>query len=222
MQTALNNNELKKKIKISEIFYSIQCEASSTGLPTTFIRLSGCPLRCSYCDTEHAFSDGNYLEIAEIIKKVSVINTKNVCVTGGEPLAQKNCLALLDELCNKKYTVSLETSGAFDIKDVNSKVIKVLDIKTPSSGESNKNLTTNINYLKPNDCLKVVICNRADYDWAINFINKNNKIPCEVYFSPSHNDLPSKKLANWILKDNAPVRLQLQIHKFIWGNERGR
>ncbi|OUU80567.1 MAG: 7-carboxy-7-deazaguanine synthase QueE [Gammaproteobacteria bacterium TMED78] len=210
-----------KKIKISEIFYSIQGEAIFTGIPTIFIRLSGCPLRCKYCDTEYAFTGGNYLEVAQIMNRISKINSSFVCVTGGEPLAQKSCSLLLDALCKKKYSVSLETSGAFNIKNINPDVIKILDIKTPSSGESDKNLLENLSYLTNKDCLKIVICNRKDYEWAKDLVATYKSIDCEIYFSPSHNELPSTDLSKWILDDSLPVRLQLQVHKYIWGDKRG-
>lgn len=212
-----------KTLRITEIFYSLQGETNTVGLPTVFIRLTGCPLRCQYCDTDYAFSGGVKMSQEEILVKVDEYKPKYVTVTGGEPLAQKACIPLLTALCDKGYQVSLETSGAIDVSAVDPRVVKVIDLKTPASNEETKNLYSNIQYLNPHDQIKFVICNRHDYDWAKEKINElklaNNY---EILFSPSHTELAVKDLAQWILQDNLPVRLQIQLHKYIWGDERGR
>ncbi|MGA2654485.1 MAG: 7-carboxy-7-deazaguanine synthase QueE [Gammaproteobacteria bacterium] len=210
-------------LRITEIFYSLQGETNTVGLPTVFIRLTGCPLRCQYCDTDYAFSGGSKMLQEEILAKVAEYKSKYVTVTGGEPLAQKACIPLLSALCDSGYIVSLETSGAIDVRQVDLRVVKILDLKTPASGEVDKNLYENIKYLTPHDQIKFVICNRGDYDWAKKIISEYalaNQF--EVLFSPSHEELPAKDLAQWILQDHLPVRLQIQLHKYIWGNERGR
>jgi 7-carboxy-7-deazaguanine synthase len=210
-------------LRISEIFYSLQGETSTVGLPTVFVRLTGCPLRCQYCDTAYAFSGGTKMSQAEILENVAQYKAQYVTVTGGEPLAQKACLPLLSALCDQDYQVSLETSGAIDVSQVDSRVIKILDLKTPASNEADKNLYDNIKYLNPHDQIKFVICNRDDYVWSKEKIKEYhlaNKF--EVLFSPSHEELAVKDLAQWILEDHLPVRLQIQLHKYIWGNEQGR
>ncbi|MCX7125535.1 MAG: 7-carboxy-7-deazaguanine synthase QueE [Gammaproteobacteria bacterium] len=210
-------------LKITEIFFSLQGETRTVGLPTVFIRLTGCPLRCQYCDTAYAFSGGENISIDEIIKSLEKYNTKYLTVTGGEPLAQKNCLVLLTKLCDLGYLVSLETSGAMSISDVDSRVVKIVDIKTPASLESSKNNFENIAYLLPQDQIKFVICDRHDYDWSKKIISQfelNKK--CEVLFSPSYQQLSNQDLANWILADQLPVRFQLQLHKVIWGDVPGK
>lgn len=210
-------------LRITEIFHSLQGEARTSGLPTTFVRLTGCPLRCQYCDTAYAFSGGDLMEMAEIIRKVDSFTATHVTVTGGEPLAQPGCLALLTLLCDQGYQVSLETSGAIDTFKVDERVSVVLDLKTPGSGEVAKNLYENIGYLKPSDQVKFVICDRLDYDWAkfklIEF-DLASKVS-DVFFSSSHDQLDSAELAAWILEDGLQVRLQVQLHKILWGDKTG-
>lgn len=210
-------------LKITEIFYSIQGETNLAGYPTVFVRLTGCPLRCSYCDTTHAFSKGEKISIEDIIARVKQYKTKHVTVTGGEPLAQKACLSLLEKLCDIGYVVSLETSGALDISPVDVRVIKIIDLKTPGSYEVNQNEYKNIDYLQSHDQIKIVICDENDYQWAKNIIEKfelNKR--CEILLSPSYAQLPLQTLAEWILRDQLQIRLQLQLHKIIWGNVSGR
>ncbi len=209
-------------LRVTEIFNSIQGESTLTGLPTVFIRLTGCPLRCQYCDTSYAFTGGIKLSIEQILQRIATYSPKFVTVTGGEPLAQKDCLKLLKELCDR-YTVSLETSGAIGIGDVDSRVIKIVDVKTPGSLEDSKNLYENFQYLLPQDQLKFVICNEDDYKWSKNLLEDHQLISkCEVLFSPSYQSMELRDLADWIVRDNFPVRLQIQLHKYIWGNEPGR
>lgn len=210
-------------LKINEIFFSIQGETNKTGLPTVFIRLTGCPLRCVYCDTEYAFYDGNKMSLAEIMQQVSLHKTSHVTVTGGEPLAQKNCGQLLTLLCDAGYDVSLETSGAIDISDIDSRVARILDLKTPASGEVDKNLYANLQHLTGNDQVKFVICDHTDYDWSkakLDEYKLNEK--CEVLFSGSHGEIQAAQLAEWILQDHLPVRLQVQLHKYLWGDVPGK
>ena len=210
-------------LRITEIFYSLQGESNTVGIPTVFIRLTGCPLRCQYCDTEYAFSGGEVYPIKDILNKVSHFNSQYVTVTGGEPLAQKSCLHLLSELCDANYHVSLETSGAIDISKVDSRVIKVVDIKTPGSNESRKNIISNLDYLHPHDQVKFVICDRQDYIWSKQFMKQYElSQKCEILFSPSYQQLPEAKLANWILEDQLPVRFQIQLHKYLWGDTPGK
>lgn len=209
-------------LRISEIFYSIQGESTFVGLPTVFVRLTGCPLRCQYCDTAYAFTGGDKMSIAEVLQTVAGYFAKFITVSGGEPLAQKNCLPLLSRLCDS-YTVSLETSGAMDISEVDPRVIKIVDVKTPGSREVSKNRYENFQYLLPQDQLKFVICNETDYQWSKEIIKKFQlSSRCHLLFSPSYSELRLRDLAEWILKDNLPVRLQVQLHKYIWGNEQGR
>jgi|TARA_B100000959_G_scaffold104313_1_gene109981 7-carboxy-7-deazaguanine synthase len=207
---------------VNEIFYSIQGESLTTGVPTVFVRLTGCPLRCSYCDTEYAFTEGKKMSFDEIISSVNKYNCKNITVTGGEPLAQKNTLLFLDKISNS-YEVSLETSNALSIKGINKKITIVLDIKTPNSNESDKNIIGNYKYLKKDDQVKFVICELEDYYWAKDYIF-NNKLCeiCNILISPSHGEMSLERLANQILLDNLPARLQVQLHKFIWSDERGK
>ncbi len=210
-------------LRITEIFYSLQGEARTVGLPTVFVRLTGCPLRCDYCDTEYAFHGGNVVSIEDILKTVKSYNPRFVCVTGGEPMAQPNCVDLLKQLCDLAYTVSLETSGAMALNEVDSRVSKVIDLKTPASGEVEKNLYSNIDLLSANDQVKFVICNRDDYQWAkfkLDEYHLGDKAG-EILFSPSFEQVSSKELAEWILEDNLPVRMQLQLHKIIWGDKPG-
>ncbi|WP_455365634.1 7-carboxy-7-deazaguanine synthase QueE [Kaarinaea lacus] len=210
-------------LRITEIFYSLQGESRSVGLPTVFIRLTGCPLRCQYCDTSYAFTGGDWMSIDEIMERVRQYPTRWVTVTGGEPLAQKNCLQLLVELCDAGYQVSLETSGAMPVKDVDQRVIKVMDLKTPASGEVDKNLSENLQYLLAHDQIKFVICDEQDYQWAKKIIEDRCLTDkYEVLMSPSFGQMDATQLAGWILRDGLAVRFQLQLHKILWGDEPGR
>jgi len=210
-------------LKISEIFYSIQGEASRAGLPTVFVRLTGCPLRCVWCDTEYAFSGGQSMTLTRILETVGAYAVRQVCVTGGEPLAQANCLPLLSALCDADYDVSLETSGALDISGVDSRVSRIVDLKAPGSGESAKNRWQNIDFLSSQDELKFVIKDRADYEWARDTVVHNQlDVLCPLLFSPVQGALEPRMLAEWILADQLPVRLQLQLHKLLWGNIQGK
>lgn len=208
-------------IRIHEIFLSLQGEASRVGLPTVFVRLTGCPLRCGYCDTAYAFHGGESQALDQILTRVESFGVKRVTVTGGEPLAQKECLDLLTALCDQGYDVSLETSGAMDISAVDARVSIILDIKTPGSGEVDKNLWANLPLLKTKDEVKLVLCDRADYDWAKQVLAEH-KVACPVLFSPVYSQLPPRELAEWIVADRLPVRFQLQLHKILWGEEPGR
>ena len=210
-------------LRITEIFHSLQGESNTVGLPTVFVRLTGCPLRCQYCDTAYAFTGGVIYELDQVLKEVESYSTPYVTVTGGEPLAQKACLPLLSALCDKGYTVSLETSGAIDIEDVDKRVIKVVDLKTPASGELNKNLESNIEHLSLLDQVKFVICDRKDYEWSKNKVEEydlHEKV-ADVLFSPSNEQMSAKELAEWILADRLSVRFQIQLHKYLWGNKPG-
>lgn len=210
-------------LRISEIFYSLQGETSRMGLPTVFIRLTGCPLRCHYCDTAYAFTGGSNLAIAQILAQVAQYKTQFVTVTGGEPLAQKACLLLLTALCDAQYSVSLETSGALDISKVDVRVSKIMDIKTPDSGESDKNNWTNLEYLTQRDEIKFVLCNEEDFHWASRMIqNHQLQAICPILFSPVYSNLAPETLASWILRDQLPVRMQIQLHKLLWGEGPGR
>ena len=209
--------------RITEIFYSLQGESRTVGMPTVFVRLTGCPLRCGYCDTEYAFYGGRKMDIDDIVAQVASYNPRYVCVTGGEPLAQPNCIPLLSAICDLGVEVSLETSGAMDISKVDPRVIRVMDLKTPGSGEESKNRYHNIALLEARDQLKFVICNRADYDWACQKLDEYQLSErCEVLFSPIHGELKPADLADWVVADNLPVRMQLQLHKYLWGDEQGR
>ncbi len=211
------------RLKLTEIFLSLQGEARSAGLPTVFVRLTGCPLRCTYCDTAYAFYGGEWSDIDDIVAKVAAFGVPNVCVTGGEPLAQKRCILLLDALVAAGFSVSLETSGAIDISPVNTRVSRVVDIKTPDSGECPQNLWSNIAQLTPHDQLKFVICSRADYEWAkAELAGRQLNERCEVLFSPSYDQVTPRELADWIVADRLPVRFQMQLHKQLWGEEQGR
>jgi len=210
-------------LRISEIFYSLQGETSRVGLPTVFVRLTGCPLRCTYCDTTYAFSGGQTMTLDAVMAEVARHAPRHVTVTGGEPLAQKNCLSLLRALCDAGYAVSLETGGALDVSEVDARVVKVLDIKTPASGEMEKNLWSNLEHLNQHDEIKFVLCDEADYQWAKQvLVERKLAQRCEVLFSPAQGQLSAKDIAEWILRDNLPVRLQVQLHKLLWGNETGR
>jgi 7-carboxy-7-deazaguanine synthase len=211
------------RLRITEIFYSLQGESRTVGWPTVFIRLTGCPLRCGYCDTTYAFQGGEWFELPQILERVARYATPYVTVTGGEPLAQKNCLPLLQALCDAGSAVSLETSGALDISGVDPRVSRVMDLKTPGSGEAGRNRYENIEQLTANDQLKFVLCDRADYDWAVARLHEYHLADrCEVLFSPVHGRLDPRTLADWILADQLPVRFQLQLHKILWGDEPGR
>ena len=210
-------------LKITEIFHSLQGEARDAGRPTVFIRLTGCPLRCGYCDSEYAFYGGQWLHIDEILTQTASHGAQHVCVTGGEPLAQKRCLELLEKLCAAGYSVSLETSGALDVGAVDPRVSRVVDIKTPDSGESTRNLWSNIDLLSGHDQLKFVICSRADYEWAREQLAERDLANvCEVLFSPSWGQQDARQLAEWVLADRLPVRVQLQLHKLLWGDVPGK
>ncbi len=211
------------EIKISEIFYSLQGETSFVGLPTVFVRLTGCPLRCNYCDTAYAFSGGKRSTVKSILNTVQSYSPRYVTVTGGEPLAQPACLVLLQRLCDLGYTVSLETSGAINIEGVDQRVTTIMDLKTPSSRESERNLYANLNYLKPTDQVKFVIADKSDFDWAKEIIEEYRIVDrAHVLFSPSHGVLENEILADWIVEGNLPVRFQVQLHKYIWDEDRGR
>jgi 7-carboxy-7-deazaguanine synthase len=212
-----------EQLRITEIFYSLQGEARTVGLPTVFIRLTGCPLRCGYCDTEYAFQGGAWMSIDDVLQQTAQYNAAHVTVTGGEPLAQKTCLSLLTRLCDAGYQVSLETSGAMDVCQVDARVVKVMDLKTPASGEQTKNRLENIDCLTNQDQVKFVICNEEDYRWAKQMLSQYQlNEHCEVLFSPSYGELDAKTLAQWVLQDQLPVRFQLQLHKILWGEEPGR
>ncbi len=212
----------RNTLLINEIFYSIQGESLTAGEPTTFIRLAGCPLRCSYCDTSYAFKDGDELSFESIMSKISSYNTSLITVTGGEPLAQKNCYIFLD-LLSSKFSVSLETSNAYPIKDVNKNITIILDVKTPKSNESDSNIEVNYNYLKNNDQIKFVICDKTDYDWSVDYIKKHKlSEKCKILFSPSYDEMSPTELAELILSDGLQVRLQIQLHKVLWGEQRGK
>jgi 7-carboxy-7-deazaguanine synthase len=210
-------------LRVTEIFFSLQGETSRAGLPTVFVRLTGCPLRCGYCDTAYAFHGGRSVSVPEVLEQVRRHSPRYVTVTGGEPLAQRNCHALLTQLCEAGYSVSLETSGALDISAVDARVSRVVDIKTPGSGEVGKNLWTNVERLRSTDEVKFVICDEADYEWSRSrLIEHRLDARCPVLFSPSHGQLPARTLADWVLRDRLPVRLQIQLHKALWGGEPGR
>lgn len=210
-------------LRISEIFFSLQGETSRVGLPTVFVRLTGCPLRCVWCDTTYAFTGGQTRSQGQVLAEVAQYQPTYVCVTGGEPLAQKACLSLLTALCDEGYSVSLETSGALDIAAVDARVSRIVDLKTPGSGEAARNRWSNLELLTRHDELKVVIADRADYDWAVQKISANAAFErCPVLFAPVQGELAPALLAQWILDDRLPVRLQLQQHKIIWGNVPGR
>ncbi len=213
----------ENQLKITEIFVSLQGEARDSGLPTLFIRLTGCPLRCVYCDSEYAFHGGHWWHFDAIVNEASASRVRHVCVTGGEPLAQRRCADLLERLCNEGYKVSLETSGAMDISAVDTRVSRVLDLKTPGSGEASKNLWSNLDLLTPHDQVKFVICSRADYEWMKQQIAEREiDQRCDLLVSPSWGQQDATELAEWVLEDHLPVRLQLQLHKILWGDVPGK
>jgi 7-carboxy-7-deazaguanine synthase len=212
-----------ERLRINEIFYSLQGEADTAGWPTVFVRLTGCPLRCGYCDTEYAFHNGDWYAIETVLERVHEYAAKFVCVTGGEPLAQPNCLQLLQRLCDAGFCVSLETSGALDISAVDARVVRVVDVKTPGSGEAARNRLENFPLLMRTDLLKFVITSRADYDWSRAYIAEHSLIErCPVLFSPSYSQIRAAELADWILADRLAVRFQIQMHKVLWGEARGK
>jgi 7-carboxy-7-deazaguanine synthase len=210
------------RVKLTETFVSIQGEADAVGWPTLFIRLTGCPLRCSYCDTQYAFYGGEWREVAELVDVARGCGVRHVCVTGGEPLAQKSCLELLTALCDAGFAVSLETSGAVDVAPVDPRVSRVVDLKTPDSGEAGRNRLTNLDALGPHDQVKIVVCSQADYQWSRDLLRGRQTWPCQVLLSPGWGRLEARQLAEWILEDRLDVRLQLQLHKLLWGEVPGR
>ncbi|MDG9930802.1 MULTISPECIES: 7-carboxy-7-deazaguanine synthase QueE [unclassified Pseudomonas] len=214
---------MQDTLRITEIFHSLQGETRTSGLPTVFVRLTGCPLRCQYCDTAYAFSGGEIMSLPTILERVAAYRPRYVCVTGGEPLAQPNCIPLLRQLCDAGYEVSLETSGALDISATDTRVSRVVDLKTPGSAELGRNLYANMERLTRNDQVKFVICSRDDYDWAVSKLieYRLEQRAGEVLFSPSHGQVNARDLADWIVADNLPVRYQLQLHKLLWCDEPG-
>jgi 7-carboxy-7-deazaguanine synthase len=211
------------RLKITEIFLSLQGEARDAGWPTVFVRLTGCPLRCQYCDTAYAFFGGEWRGIDDILTEVASHGVRHVCVTGGEPLAQKRCVDLLRRLCDAGYCVSLETSGAIDVSDVDPRVSRVLDIKTPGSAEVARNRWENLPLLTAHDQIKFVLCSREDYDWARGIVVEHRlNERCDVLFSPSKSEISARDLADWIVQDRLPVKFQMQLHKLLWNDEPGR
>ena len=211
------------RLRLTEVFLSLQGESRTIGWPTVFVRLTGCPLRCQYCDTAYAFHGGQWWEMDAILAEVASHGVRHVCVTGGEPLAQKRCIGLLQRLCDAGYEVSVETSGSIDIAPVDVRVSRVLDIKTPGSAEVERNLWSNISQLTANDQVKFVICSREDYDWARAVMDEYGLTAiCDVMFSPSFSQISPRELADWIVADRLPVRFQLQLHKILWDDEPGR
>ncbi|NOQ68593.1 MAG: 7-carboxy-7-deazaguanine synthase QueE [Gammaproteobacteria bacterium] len=210
------------RLKITEIFYSLQGEARDVGWPTVFVRLTGCPLRCDYCDTAYAFTGGEWMDIGSVIDEVKKYNTSFVTVTGGEPLAQKSCIELLRQLCDLEYDVSLETSGAIIVDEVDKRVVKVLDVKTPASNEESNNKYENFALLNAKDQIKFVICDENDYSWSKQLIKDHQlENKCDILFSPAYGQMDAAILADWILKDQLKVRFQIQLHKYLWGNKPG-
>jgi 7-carboxy-7-deazaguanine synthase len=215
--------DLTAKLRITEVFHSIQGESSRVGLPTVFVRLTGCPLRCVWCDTEYAFTGGEMTDVAAVLQRVAAFTCKTVCVTGGEPLAQKACLDLLTALCDAGYSVSLETSGTLDVSGVDARVAKIMDLKAPDSGESARNRWENLGHLSSRDELKFVLASEADYRWAKEAVSARGLTNyCTVLFSPVQGQLDPAQLAEWVLRDHLPVRFQLQLHKVLWGPVPGR
>jgi 7-carboxy-7-deazaguanine synthase len=219
----VGDSDAVARLKITEIFRSLQGEGDAVGFPTVFVRLTGCPLRCQYCDTAYAFTGGQWATLDEILARVAQLQARHVCVTGGEPLAQRNCLPLLARLCDAGYEVSLETSGALPVAEVDPRVRRVVDVKTPASGEVGRNLLEQLGALNARDQIKFVICDRGDYEWSRALVKERAlQERAMVLFSPSHEQLPARQLADWILEDRLPVRMQMQLHKLLWGNEPGR
>lgn len=213
----------RHRLRISEIFRSLQGEGRYTGTPTSFVRLTGCPLRCSWCDTSYAFHGGRWMDFRDIAAALAEHKANHVCVTGGEPLVQPDCSVLMEQLCDMGYAVSLETSGAMDVSTVDERVSRVLDIKTPGSGECSRNMWSNLSVLTPHDQIKFVVRDREDFCWARDFVQKRsvNQL-CDVWFSPVHDELRPADLADWILNDRLDVRMQIQLHKYLWGDVAGR
>jgi len=219
----IDTAQKSERLRINEVFHSLQGEADAVGYPTVFVRLTGCPLRCQYCDTEYAFHAGDWLALDSIVDAVRGYGAQHVCVTGGEPLAQPNCLKLLERLCDAGFLVSLETSGALDIAAVDARVSRVVDVKTPGSQEAARNRIENFSVLTQRDQLKFVICSREDYDWSKAFLQQHGLSgQCRILFSPSYNQVSPTALADWILADRLPVRFQLQLHKVLWGDTPGK
>jgi 7-carboxy-7-deazaguanine synthase len=211
------------RLKITEIFHSLQGEADSVGIPTVFVRLTGCPLRCQYCDTAYAFYGGEWWDTSAVIERVRELGARYVCVTGGEPLAQKSCPDLLTQLCDAGFRVSLETSGAMSLEGIDPRVVRVVDLKTPGSQEEGRNRYEQLQRLAPKDQVKFVICDRRDYEWSRGKLKELAlESRCAVLFSASHEQLPARELADWILQDRLPVRFQIQLHKYLWGNTPGK
>lgn len=211
------------RVKLTEVFLSIQGEADSVGWPTVFVRLTGCPLRCQYCDTQYAFYGGEWFSLEQVLERVASFDTRHVCVTGGEPLAQKGCFPLLQRLCDVGYRVSLETSGAIDVSQVDPRVVRVVDVKTPASGEVTRNRYENLDVLRPDEQVKFVLCSRGDFEWARDFVRERRLHErCTVLFSPSYGQLEARELAQWVLDQRLPVRLQIQLHKVLWGDTPGK
>lgn len=222
-QATANAVPKTERIRVTEIFHSLQGEANTVGWPTVFVRLTGCPLRCWYCDTEYAFHGGDWRAIDSILADVEQYNARYVTVTGGEPLMQKNCPQLLARLCDAGHRVSIETSGAYPVADLDSRVVRVVDVKTPGSGESHRNLEDNYNVLRSQDQVKFVVCSRQDYEWSCEFMAQRDLASrCDVLFSPSYLQQNAAQLADWILQDRLPVRFQVQLQKYLWGDVAGR
>lgn len=219
----MDSAQAAPRLKITEIFRSLQGEGDAVGFPTVFVRLTGCPLRCTYCDTTYSFTGGDWWTLDSILARVAELSAAHVCVTGGEPLAQRQCLQLLTRLCDAGYRVSLETSGALPVGEVDPRVARVVDVKTPASGEASRNLLDQLRELTANDQIKFVICDRNDYEWSRTLVREGGVGDrAMVLFSPSYEQLPARQLAEWILEDRLPVRMQVQLHKILWGNEQGR